>query len=132
MRIISNGRFLGIVLTLFAVTTAACSGIERSYCDKQRQCIGGNELDLNACTQQWIYEGKVAGDYGCADAFNKYLTCLDMTSTCDTTLGVKNFKNSCDAEDSALEACKTAASVKGNGHYLTSQPTNGTATSDSK
>ncbi len=121
MRIIRNGRHFGLALALLLVTAAGCSGTEKSICDKGRQCLGGNDLDYNACVQKWIYDGKIASDYSCSEAFDTYITCVDTTSTCDTTLGIKNLKNSCNAQASALESCKKAASVKGDDHFLTTQ-----------
>lgn len=121
MRIIRNGRNWGIALALCMAVAAGCSGTEKSICDKGRQCLGGNDLDYNACVQNWIYEGKIASDYGCADAFSTYLTCVDTTSTCNTTIG-KIFTNSCSAQRQALDSCEKAASVKGDNHFLTSQP----------
>ncbi|MFO0623509.1 MAG: hypothetical protein U0745_19110 [Polyangia bacterium] len=126
MRIIRNGRHFGLALALLLVAAAGCSGTEKSICDKGRQCLGGNDLDYNACVQTWIYEGKIASDYGCSDAFSTYVTCVDTTSTCDTTLGIKTFKNSCSAQKSALDSCEKAASVKGDNHFLSSQPSSQT------
>ena len=118
MRIIRNWRFAGIALALFMVTTAACSGTEKSICDKRRQCLGGNDLDFNACVQRYIYEGKIASDYACADAWNSLLTCMDTTGICNTAIA-KVFTDSCNAQRSSLEACEKASSVKGGDHFLT-------------
>ncbi|HMY60026.1 MAG TPA: hypothetical protein PKL17_16925 [Pseudomonadota bacterium] len=131
MRIISTWRNAGIALALFTAVVAGCSGTEKSICDKGRQCLGGNDADYNACVQNYIYEGKIASDYKCSDAWSNYLTCLDSTSTCDsiTVLGVttKRLKNSCDAQASALDSCEKAASTKGSEHFLTTEPASSTA-----
>ncbi len=131
MRIISTWRSAGIALALFTVVMAGCSGTEKSICDRGRQCLGGNDFDFNACVQNYIYEGKIASDYKCADAWNLYLTCIDTTTTCDsiTVIGVttKVLKNSCDAQRSALESCEKAASTKGSDHWLTTDKASSTA-----
>ena len=111
-------RNLGLAFAFFLTMAAGCSATEKSLCDKDRQCRGGNDADFNACVQSLIYEGKIASDYGCSDAYNALITCVESTSICDTLLTVKYLKNSCNAQIDSLNTCEKAASVRGDKHFL--------------
>lgn len=118
-------RNLGLVFAFFLTMAAGCSATEKSLCDKDRQCRGGNDADFNACVQSLVYEGKIAADYGCSDAYASLITCVDTTSICDTILTVKYLKNSCSAQIDALNTCEKAASVRGDSHFLTEMASQG-------
>lgn len=119
MRITFKPWLAGTALALFVSIFAGCSGTEKALCDKQRQCMGGNDSDFEACVQNYIYDGKVASDYKCSDAWSNYLTCLSSSATCNTTLRV--LEANCGAQATALESCKQASSTKGSKHFITTQ-----------
>lgn len=119
MRISSVSRFSGVFLALVFSFLFGCSGTEKSYCDKQKQCVGGNDYDFEACVQDLIYKGKIAGDYKCAEAWSSYLTCMESTATCRTAGSARVFETVCGAQWTSLHTCESAASTKGSGHFLT-------------
>lgn len=113
-------RKLGLALVLVLFSGIGCSGTEKAICDRLRQCVGGNDRDMDACVQGMIYQGKVASDYGCGDAYHNWIACVESTSVCETVpiLGTKYLKSTCSTQDDALNSCEKAASVRGDRHFL--------------
>lgn len=93
-----------------ALSLAHCSSTYSDLCEKQKDCEGGNDKDVDACVEQARGLEEVAEAYGCSDAFDKQIDCVAAKSTCTE----KNFDtNGCESESKALVACVGAASGRG-------------------
>lgn len=110
-------RLIHILSSLSLLFSVACSSTEQSYCNKLIQCEAGNDKDRDACVQGWLSRSRIAADYGCGEAFSNYILCLDTNGTCNMSM----FTSSCSANRDALDACESAASVRGNRHFLIQQ-----------
>src|SRR4051812_40507434 len=100
------------LITLTAALTLAlstgCGNQMHDICSASTQCEGGNDRDVNACVAIADGAEQVAMAYDCGDAYNKFVDCIETTSSCNT----KHYTNTCDQERNALAACEKAASGK--------------------
>jgi len=94
------------VLGFLALT--ACGSVYSDLCDRQAQCQGGNDADIDACVASAEGAEEVASAYDCGDPYDKLVDCLDRTSNCDD----KNFQSTCNDEYQALDLCEDAASAR--------------------
>lgn len=79
-----NKQWLGLTLALALVGAAGCGPDIGAICEKQEDCLGGNESDLDACTAAAEGAAEMADDIGCADEFDAVLTCLEPKLECIT------------------------------------------------
>ena len=98
-------RTLRAMLGCATMFFLACGSLEQSICDKRITCEGGNDQDHKACVDRYKGQTASAAAYGCSDAWNKALSCLDMSGICTNA----KFTNSCDAQFQAASACEDAA-----------------------
>ena len=94
-----------------ALSLPSCASTYADLCQKQRDCEGGNDADLEACVEAAHGAEEIAAAYDCRDAFDKQVACLESKAVCNN----KRFDESaCRAEEDAVEACEKAASGKRN------------------
>lgn len=98
-------RFTLALYLLLVLPAFGCGSMEQSICDKRITCEGGNDLDRKACVDRYVGQTQVAQAYGCSDAWNKWLSCLDTSGICTSA----KFTNSCDAQSQSASACIDAA-----------------------
>ena len=77
-------------------------------CERQAECEGGNDLDIDACVAGFEGSADVAAAYDCGDPFDKLVDCFDRTGNCDSN----DYKTNCDDEEDALKKCQEAASAR--------------------
>ena len=88
----------------FAVADAGCgNGVAvTDLCQRLCDCSGCNATQRQACESGFNDSQKLAGDKGCADAYDTYLSCIDEHFQC-----VANAVDTkaCAAETTALDKC---------------------------
>ena len=99
---------LGVLLV-----SVSCSGKFGDYCDKDKNCGGGNDNDRDACVAGAKAQEDVADDYDCGDKFDDYFDCLADKAVC-TEGRLKAPNDACDPQEKAYEACVDAAKGKKN------------------
>lgn len=104
--------FAGVLLLC---TLPHCSGRFADLCEKEKDCQGGNDADVDACIERSRGAEEVASAYDCSEPFEKYADCLEEKSTCGDNNGRKSFSSggACNAAEEAFESCQQAASAKG-------------------
>ncbi|OJY31216.1 MAG: hypothetical protein BGO98_45950 [Myxococcales bacterium 68-20] len=86
-----------------------CGSTYADLCEKQRDCEGGNDKDVQACIEFARGGEEVAAAYDCSDAYERQASCLTNRAVCKD----KRLDDSaCKAEEAALTACEKAASGK--------------------
>ena len=103
-RLLAPFAFL-VLVPLLGVTS--CASVFSDYCDKQMNCVGGNDKDKSACADQLRGQEKAASDFGCADQFDAAYTCRNNTAVCIAG----KFSSSCDAQNKVLDDCVSANSA---------------------
>ncbi|HVJ89392.1 MAG TPA: hypothetical protein VM580_06275 [Labilithrix sp.] len=84
-----------------------CRSSYAGLCERQKDCEGGNDKDVEACIEGARGQEEVASAYGCSDLFDRWIDCTDAKATCKD----KRFESgACKAEGDALLACQKAAS----------------------
>lgn len=53
-----------------------------ALCDAVERCIGGNDRDVDACTDRTRLAQESADIKGCVDEFDAYATCVADSATC--------------------------------------------------
>jgi hypothetical protein len=102
--------FSGFLFGLLLFTLPHCSGTFSDICEKEKDCEGGNDADIDACVEGARGAEEVASAYDCSDAFDKVVDCTVDRGVCKDG----HFDSSaCDAEQKALQSCQRAASGKG-------------------
>jgi hypothetical protein len=104
--IFASARRVAGALCLLALT--ACTGVYADLCEREAQCRGGNDADIDACVARAEGEEDAASAYDCSDPYDKVVDCLDRTGNCDD----KDFESSCNDEYEALSNCEDAASAR--------------------
>lgn len=54
----------------------------RALCDAAERCIGGNDRDVDACTDRTRLAEETADIKGCVDEFDAYAGCVADSATC--------------------------------------------------
>ena len=98
------------VIGVLLLSLSHCSSTYSTLCEKQKDCEGGNDNDVDACIESLRGAEEVAAAYDCSDAFDKQVDCVESKAACKDK---KFAKDVCDAENKALGACESAASGKG-------------------
>ena len=63
---------------------AGCGGPDHEgFCERQQECIGGNDADLEACIVSLDYLEDSADDQGCDDEYEAVFECRDEKLECD-------------------------------------------------
>ena len=99
---------LPIALAVASLALGGCGSKWKTYCEDQAQCIGGNDMDIDACMVSHDADRDVAAAYDCADAYDKYQECKEKTGSCKD----KSYTTDCKVEDGAVESCVKAASAR--------------------
>ncbi len=94
------------LLSLLAITN--CSSKFSKFCETQRNCLGGNDADEDACIEASRAQEDVADAYDCGDAFGNLADCTENVTCKDG----KVDSSGCKAQADALNACEKAASGK--------------------
>jgi hypothetical protein len=98
------------VICILLLSLSHCSGAYSDLCEKEKDCEGGNDNDVDACVEGLRGAEEIAAAYDCSDAFDKQVDCLSSKAVCkDKKFG----KDVCAAESAAVSACTKAASGKG-------------------
>lgn len=104
------GKGFVVLFGLVALLVPGCGSSFGDYCKAKQQCIGGNDKDIAACedeAQGWL---EVANDYGCGDAANQLVDCVNAKYSCSTG------ESACNPEAEAVSACENVASAWRNKH----------------
>lgn len=97
--IIITGGLFGLL------ATAHCSSGYGKICENERNCVGGNDADEDACIEQNIATENVASAYDCDDAYDTYKDCLENSVCKDKRID----KSNCSAQSKAVSDCIQAA-----------------------
>jgi hypothetical protein len=98
---------LGLLVLL---ASTHCSSGFSNYCEKERDCRGGNDNDVDACVEQFIAAENIASAYDCGDQFDAAADCLE-NATCNAK--DQRLENSaCATQQKALSDCQKAASAR--------------------
>jgi hypothetical protein len=98
-----------ILLGALLIALPHCSGQAADYCEKEKDCKGLNDKEVEACIAEIDGAEDVASAYDCSTEFDKLLTCAADKVTCkDGRLD----DDPCEAEQKALSSCEGAASGK--------------------
>ena len=74
-----------LVTCALAAAVVGCGGPDHeAYCEEQRDCIGGNDKDLEACIVSMDYMEDVADEQGCADEYEARFECREAETKCDS------------------------------------------------
>lgn len=87
----------------------ACSKYS-DFCEKQSDCEGGNDNDIDACVEASRGEEDVADAYDCSDEYDDLFECVDENASCKS--GHFTAGDDCDGKASALSKCIKGASGK--------------------
>ncbi|MFO0757600.1 MAG: hypothetical protein U0359_13980 [Byssovorax sp.] len=101
-------HLLSIGLLAASALLAGCGNVISSSCNESIQCEGGNDMDIDACIASSEGAQNVAAAYGCSEAFDKLLDCIDTTSKCSKG----HYSSDCGDEAEAVASCEKAASSK--------------------
>jgi hypothetical protein len=83
-------HFLSLGLALVAIPAAGCGPDISGTCQAQEACIGGNELDVDACIAATDGEREAAFDIGCGSEFDLLADCLAPKLECTTVMTGQN------------------------------------------
>ena len=78
------GRCLLPVLMVGFAWVGGCGPTTGALCEDQRQCMGGNDKDEDACVALVDYSEEMADVQGCSDEFDDYFECFYDNATCQT------------------------------------------------
>ena len=90
--------------------SVSCSGKAGDFCDKSKDCNGGNDKDRDACVATVNALSDVADDYDCGDQFDNYFDCVTDNSICKD--GKLEADDACKSQGVAYITCQAAASGK--------------------
>jgi hypothetical protein len=71
-------------LALVALGAAGCGPDIRAVCEAQEACVGGNELDVDACVATFEGSEDLAHDIGCGAEYDAYVTCVEPLLECNS------------------------------------------------
>lgn len=103
-RITFSALAAAVVLCLGA---SGCGDGIGTYCEREIQCEGGNDRDVEACIKDHEADVKVAEIYECGDMANSVIECEVTHSICVWTGSRTSFSDSgkCTAAWTAAAAC---------------------------
>jgi hypothetical protein len=74
-----------LVTCALAGGVAACGGPDHeAICQQQRDCIGGNDKDLEACIATYDFVEDMADEVGCSDEYEAVFECREGELECET------------------------------------------------
>lgn len=76
-------RALGLGLLVLSCGVVGCGPDIDSYCEKEVQCLGGNDKDIDACVAIYDVSGDFYSDLGCSDEFDAYFECITPLAQCN-------------------------------------------------
>ena len=107
---IATRHILSGLGVLALVASAHCSSTFSDYCEKDRDCRGGNDADIDACVEELRASENVASAYDCDNQFDDLSDCI-KNAFCNTTTKRLDL-SACRTQSEALSNCQKAASAK--------------------
>jgi hypothetical protein len=97
-----------ITLGVFALlATTQCSSRYSKFCETEKNCVGGNDADYDACIAEERASEDIADAYDCADQWDTYASCKE-NATCNNG----SVQTACTDQSKALSDCKSAGKSK--------------------
>lgn len=76
---------LSLLVGTLAFGLAGCGGPDiEALCLATEDCVGGNDLDIEACVATYGYQQEVADIEGCTEEFDLFFECAEVTADCQT------------------------------------------------
>ncbi|MBI4955882.1 MAG: hypothetical protein HY908_27935 [Myxococcales bacterium] len=104
-------KYMTLLTSVLALgLAAATTGCNKygDYCEKWSACVGGNDKDIDKCTED--YEGRegVASAYDCSTEYDAWWECREQNAHCDNA----NYTtgDNCTAKSQSLDQCEESAS----------------------
>jgi hypothetical protein len=103
-------RALGLGLLVVSVGMVGCGPDIRSECEKQVECGGGNDKDIEACVAVYDVFEDFLDDLGCGDEYDAYFTCIIPLSQCKSNPTGQMCTTVADCDDN--QACTNGGCVR--------------------
>ncbi|MCC6522752.1 MAG: hypothetical protein IT373_08840 [Polyangiaceae bacterium] len=79
-----------------------------SFCESQESCRGGNDKDIDACTEEIAAEADIGSAYGCDAEWDALWECAEADAYCNNSNWT--YSDKCQSKEQSYNQCKHDAS----------------------
>ena len=105
-----RSHILSLLLTSAVLLALPACSKYSDFCQKEADCEGGNDNDVDACVEASRGQEDVADAYDCSDEYDDLFDCVDENASCKSN----HFSagDDCDSKAEALSDCIKKSSSK--------------------